>query len=141
MKSRIVLDTGPITLYYSKKPPFEIDNLMQTIKNGEVEAEVTSSVLVEFVNQICISKGREKAAQSLESFTAEVPVNVIQLDNDLIYKAGLLKCQFRGELSYIDCISITLAQRDHAILQTTEKELEPLHIPNLRVKKYHFKKN
>jgi|SRR5271157_805255 len=140
MRTRIVLDTGPITLYFSKKPPIDIENLMHSAQQGEIEAEVASPTLVEVFNQICISKGKEKALQSQDSLATTIPVAVIQLDQDLIARAGALKCQYRKQLSYIDCIAISLAQRDKAIFHTTEKELDPLHIPHLKVKKYAFAK-
>ena len=47
MTSRICLDTGPITLHFTKDEPKEITNLMNNIKQQKTEAYVISPILVE----------------------------------------------------------------------------------------------
>jgi predicted nucleic acid-binding protein len=136
MVRRVCLDTGPICLYYQKNPPEEINTLIRDIKSKKSSVLLCDIVLVEVFKHLCIAGGKDYAANCIRSFQLNVPYKSISLTTDLITEAGVLKCQYRKNLSYNDCISISLALNNNAEFHTTEKELPD--IPRLRVIKYKF---
>lgn len=136
MKLKFCLDTGIVTLYYLENTPKEINDLMRDIRDGSITACMPNNLLIETYYHLCKGKGKDLADSCLQSFYVKVPVAFISLSNTLISKAGQLKCQYRNELSYNDCVAITVALQEKATLCTTEKALPE--IKNLRVKKYRF---
>ena len=136
MTSRICLDTGPITLHFTKDEPKEITNLMNNIKQQKTEAYVISPILVEVFKHLCIAKGTSFAESSISSLHKNYPLIFVSLSNDIILKAGGLKCQYRRILSYFDCLVIAYTLNERLVLHTTEKDLPS--IQNLKVKKYQY---
>ena len=136
MVSRICLDTGPITLHFTKDEPKEITTLMNDIKHQKIEAYIISPILVEVFKHLCIARDKLFAESSISTFQKNYPLVMVSLTNDIILKAGGLKCQYRRKLSYFDCLIIAYALNERLVLHTTEKDLPS--IQNLRVKKYHY---
>ena len=136
MVSKICLDTGPITLHFTKDEPKEITTLMNDIKQKKTEAYVISPILVEVFKHLCIAKGKSFAESSISVLQKNYPLIFVSLTNDTILKAGGLKCQYRRILSYFDCLVIAYALNEKLVLHTTEKDLPS--IQNLRVKKYQY---
>ncbi len=136
MAKRACLDAGPISLYYQKNPPEEIKALIKNIKNKNISAFVCDVVFVEVFKHLCIAGGKDYAANCIRSFQINVPYKSFSLTTEIIIEAGLLKCQYRKNLSYNDCLSITLALKNNAEFHTTEKDLPE--IPQLRIVKYKF---
>jgi len=136
MTSKICLDTGPITLHFTKDEPKEITTLMNNIKHQKTEAYVISPILVEVFMHLCIANGQLFAESSLSALHKNYPLKLVPLTNDIILKAGGLKCQYRMVLSYFDCLAIAYALNERLVLHTTEKNLPT--IPNLKVKKYQY---
>lgn len=136
MTLRICLDTGPITLHFTKDEPKEISTLMNDIKHQKTEAFVILPILVEVFKHLCIAKGKLFAESSISALQKNYPLILVSLTNDTILKAGGLKCQYRRILSYFDCLVIAYALNERLVLHTTEKELPS--IQNLKVKKYQY---
>ena len=136
MTSRICLDTGPITLHFTKDEPKEVTTLMNGIKQQKTEAYVISPILVEVFKHLCIAKGKSFAESSLSALQKNYPLIFVSLSNDIILKAGGLKCQYRRILSYFDCLVIAYSLNEKLVLHTTEKDFPS--IQNLRVKKYQY---
>ena len=136
MTKGICLDTGLLTLFYSKNPPNTIIELMNQIKQKKIRAYIVWPVLIEVYKHLCILKGKTYAESTITSLINNYPVSVINLDISLILKAGALKCQHRTTLSYNDCIIIAYSLNKKLVLHTTEKDLPK--IPNLTIKKYQF---
>ncbi len=136
MKTKVCLDTGIVTLYYLEDTPKEIQALMGAIIKGDFIAYMPNDLLIETYYHLCVGKGTEFADACLRSFHVKTSVELISLTDALIARAGALKCQYRKELSYHDCIVIALSLQEKALLCTTEKELPK--IKNLSVKKYRF---
>ncbi len=134
MTKRICLDTGPLTLHFTKDEPKEITTLMNDIKQQKTEAYIISPILVEVFKHLCIAKGKLFAESSISALQKNYPLIFVSLTNDTILKAGGLKCQYRRILSYFDCLVIAYALNEKLVLHTTEKKLPT--IQNLRVKKY-----
>jgi predicted nucleic acid-binding protein len=141
MKQKICIDTGVITQYLSSSPPEPIINTINRVIKGEIECHILKSVLIEVYYQICKWKGIEFARNALTSFQKAVPYVPINLDDNLIQSAGMLKCQHRTSLSYIDCMSISYCLNNDMEFHTTEKTLKGIKhntLDKLKVKKYRY---
>jgi predicted nucleic acid-binding protein len=136
MKTRVCVDTGPITLYYQKNPPTSVKKLMNQIKNKKLIAIVAESILVESYKHLCKARGRDYAEGCIRSLQYLIQPKIQPLSSKLIMDAGLLKCQYPSILSYNDAIIIALALENKATLHTTEKNLPK--IKHLRLKTYTF---
>lgn len=136
MRSRACLDTGPISLYYQQDPPLKIEELMGSIKDNKLNAFVPHTILVEVYKHLCVAKGKDYAASCIRSFIHEFKPQFVSLEPEMILNAGQIKCQFRDQLSYNDCIVIVAALKLEATLHTTEKNLPQ--IRNLSIITYEF---
>jgi PIN domain nuclease of toxin-antitoxin system len=135
------VDTGVLSIYFSNEVTDAVKKLMEQCKSGEKELHVLKPVLVEAFKHVCYSKGIDIARTTIASFLKDVPVILADLDINLIFKAGTLKCQNDQVLSYIDSMCIAYALNLKIPLHTTEKLLKK--IPNstlerLKVVKYKF---
>jgi len=137
MGQQICLDTGVITLLYSKDTPQPINNLFKDIKEKKVEAHILSPIISEAFYHICKLSGKVAAETRIASFLNSYPLKIINLNQSLIIKAGLLKCQHPKVLSYNDCISIAYALNKKYVFHTTDKGLRKI-LPNLKLKMYAF---
>lgn len=136
MARRVCLDAGPISLYYQKDPPKDIELLMQKIKKKEISVFLPNVILVEVYKHLCLASGKDHADSCIRSFLHNFKVQNISLTTDIIIKAGELKCQYTKKLSYNDCIVIACSLKYNAELHTTEKSLPK--IQKLRIKPYDF---
>ncbi|HEY0090264.1 MAG TPA: PIN domain-containing protein [Candidatus Lokiarchaeia archaeon] len=136
MHGRICFDAGPIYLYYRKNPPEQINQLIDAINKQKSIAYVPNVILIEVYKHLCVIDGKDFATSCINSFLLYVKTNIVSLTPEIIIKAGSLKCQYRTELSYNDCIAITVALQNKAILHTTEKNLPK--IKSLEIITYDF---
>ena len=137
MGKKSCLDTGVITLLYSKDPPSSIINLFRAIKEKKIEAHIVSPIMSEVFYHICNLNGKVAAETIIATFLNTYPIKLVNLNQTLIIKAGTLKCQQYHLLSYNDCFSIAYALNKKLTLHTTEKNLGKA-IPNLKLKSYIF---
>ena len=137
MGKQICLDTGIITLLYSKDNPEEISKLFEQIMKNKFEAHVVSPIITESFYHICKLRGKAAAETIIATFLNSYPIKLINLNQSLIIKAGLLKCQYYQELSYNDCFAIAYALNKKLTFHTTEKNLKKI-LPNLNIKSYIF---
>jgi len=139
MSTRVLVDTGIITSFYSsgKRDP-RLVSLMDRIKAGEVEAVLLRTTLVECLSQLCKQPGGIAFAETtMASFMKNYNVLVEDFDSSIAFKAGQLKCQHRKKLSNADCIAIAYALNNKMIFHTTEKELHAI-LPKLKLETYSF---
>ena len=137
----ICIDTGVLSIYFSKDITKEVSDLIIKIKKGIVEAHILKPVLVEVFHHLCRTKGIDFAKTTIISFVNQVPFKEIDLTMPLIMKAGTIKCQNPKKLSYIDCMCIAYALNLKIPLHTTEKTLNKLSgttYQNLKTVKYSF---
>jgi len=132
----ISLDTGPISLYFTKQHSKEVDLLFQSIKIKQVLAYVSAPVLSEVFKHLCVANGKEFANSMLITLLKSFPIQVVPVNQSLIIKAGELKCRFRKKLSYIDCFVIGLALLQKCEVHTTEKSFPSF--PHLKIVPYTF---
>lgn len=137
MGKQACLDTGLITLLYSKNPPKEISQLFKEIEMEKFEGHIVSPIISEAFYHICNINGKAAAESAIASFLHKYPIKLIHLNQSLIIKAGLLKCQHYKSLSYNDCFAIGYALNKKLTFHTTEKGLKEI-VPQLKVKQYIF---
>ena len=126
MTKPISLDTGPISLYFTKNHSKDIDLLFESIKTNHIKAFVIAPVLSEVYKHLCVANGKDFANSTLIALLKSLPIQVVSLNQSLILKAGELKCRFRKELSYIDAMGIALSLDQKISFHTTEKKLKSL---------------
>ena len=100
---------------------------------------MVSPVLTEIIYHSCTVEGKERAQVLVGSLLEDYNIDVISLDRDLLYSAGILRCQHRSVLSYIDCMSIAYALKMNLPFHTTEKKLKQIPgnvLQRLKVVKY-----
>jgi predicted nucleic acid-binding protein len=132
----VSLDTGPISLYFTKNHSKNIDLLFNSIKRKQTNAFIIAPVLSEVFKHLCVANGKDFANSAIISLLKSFPIQVVSLNQSLILKAGELKCQFRKDLSYIDCFVIALALLQKYEIHTTEKSLPS--ISHLKIVTYSF---
>ena len=137
MGKQICLDTGLITLLYSKDTPQPIKQLFNNIKEKKIEAHVLSPIIAEAFYHICKIEGKVAAETKIATFLNTYPVKLVNLNQSLIIKAGLLKYQRSKILSYNDCFALAYALNKKLTFHTTEKELKQI-LPNLKLTTYIF---
>lgn len=133
----ICLDTGMITLLYSKDTPQPILQLFKNIRDERIEAHVLSPLMAESFYHICKLSGKVAAETILATFLNTYPIKLVNLNQSLIIKAGLLKCQHAKILSYNDCFAIAYALNKRLAFHTTEKRIGKI-FPTLKLKTYSF---
>jgi len=137
MGKTICLDTGMITLLYSKDTPQSIMQLFKNIKEEKIEAHVLSPLIAESFFHICKLSGKVAAETILATFLNTFPIKLVNLNQSLIIKAGLLKCQYTKILSYNDCFAIAYALNKKLTFHTTEKNIGKI-FSTLKLKTYTF---
>ena len=130
------LDAGVLSLYLMKNTPKEITSLMESVRKDPDNTFIAKEIMIEVYKHLCVLKGNSFANSILQSFYSTFNIKLIDLNHELIAKAGKLKCQYRTKLSYNDCIAIAISLQKRAIFHTTEKKLPK--IPHLRVISYKF---
>ena len=137
MRKQICLDTGVITLFYSRDTPQSISNLFKNIRERKIEAYILSPIISEAFYHICKLDGKVAAETKIASFLNSYPIKLVNLNQSLMIKAGLLKCQHAKVLSYIDCFAIAYALNKKFMFHTTEKGLKRI-LPDLKLETYNF---
>ena len=137
MVKGICLDTGVLTLFLSKDTPEPVTQLFKNIKEKKITAYIVTPLLAESFYHICKLKGKVDAETIIAAFLNTYPVKLMNLNQSLIIKAGLLKCQYSKKLSYNDCFGIAYALNKKLTFHTTEKSLGKI-LPNLKLKLYSF---
>ena len=138
---QICLDTGVLSILLSKNPTEKIQKLWKSAQSNEIECHILSPILVETYWHICKLKGTEIAKIALTSFIRKFPHVLVDLNENIILMAGLLKCQHRTTLSYNDCISIAYCLNTKMLFHTTEKTLKKIKhntLEKLKIVKYSF---
>lgn len=133
---KAIVDTGIIALFLSSNPPIKVKEFINDIKSQKIDAITLALTFTEAFKHICVKKGKDYAKSALLAFQTEVPIEIIDMDVSLALEAGILKCQFRDKLSYIDSSLIALTIFQNGILHTTEKDLPDIN--GLKIKKYVF---
>ncbi len=126
MKAIACFDTGVFSIFFSKECTAKVSSVMQQLKKGSLYARVVSPVVSEILYHACTIEGKERAQVLVNSLLEDYNIDVISPDKVLLFSAGILRCQHRTTLSYIDCMSIAHALRSSIPFHTTEKKLKQI---------------
>ena len=138
---RICLDTGVLSILLSGNPTEKIQKLQKSAYSKKVECHILSPMLVETNWQLCKLKGIEIAKIAITSFVRKFPHVLVDLSENIILKAGMVKCQHRTTLSYNDCISIAYCLNTKMEFHTTEKTIQKIKhntLEKLKIVQYDF---
>ncbi len=140
-KSGVCLDTGIIMLFTGKDPNDKIIKLFNEIKKKEIIAYIMKTTIIEVLNHLCILQGKALALIRLTELLEKYPIVQIDLNNQIMNQAGILKCQHRTSLSYNDCVSIAFCLIESIHFHTTEKKIKKIPhntLIRLQIVKYRF---
>ena len=126
--STICLDSGVLSIFFTKNPTQQVKTLMLKIQKQNIRAYLPKPVLIEVFFHLCTNDGKEIAKITLVNFLKKYPLHLVEFDTNLLIHTGQLKCQHRSALSYIDCMGIAVALNHKIPFHTTEKKLKK--IPN-----------
>jgi hypothetical protein len=138
---KICLDAGILSIYFSKDCSIKVTNLMKEIQRKKYDSNILKPVLCEAFYHLCKIEGKENASIKIISFLRKSPISQIDLEESLILLTGILKCQHRTTLSYIDCMSIAFCLNEKAVFHTTEKMIKKIQdytIQKLKIETYSF---
>ena len=71
------MDTGLITLLYSKNPPKEISQLFKEIEMEKFEGHIVSPIISEAFYHICNINGKVAAESAIASFLYKYPIKLM----------------------------------------------------------------
>ena len=122
--STICLDSGVLSIFFTKNPTQKVKTLMLKIQKQNIRAYLPKPVLIEVFFHLCTNDGKEIAKITLVNFLKKYPLHLVEFDTNLLIHTGQLKCQHRSALSYIDCMGIAVALNHKIPFHTTETTLK-----------------
>lgn len=128
----VCIDTRLISCYFDESTPQPILDFWDSIQKQELHGVILKPIISESVYHLCKNKGKDYAVTKVKSLIHRYSLSVIDLTEDLLFQAGLLKCQNRDILSYNDCFSIAYCLTEKVPFYTTEKKLKSIPHPILQ---------
>jgi hypothetical protein len=133
------IDAGVLGLFLSENCTRQVEMLMDEIKNRTIQAHVVNPVISEVFFHQCTTRGALEATVQLKNLLDNYPIELVELNQELFFSAGKLRCQHASTLSYIDYMSIAYCLHSGAAFHTTEKTIKQIPhntLARLRVVKY-----
>ena len=124
--SKICLDSGVSSIFFTKNPTPQVKMLMGEIQKQSIQAFLPKPVLIEAFYHVCKNDGKDIAKITLIKFLKKYPLHLIEFDTNLLLHAGQLKCQHRSTLSYIDCMGIAVALKYVMNRSSPEKKVKKI---------------
>lgn len=138
---QICLDTGVLGLFFVEPKTVQMTHLIESINNKLIQGYIVPPVITEVFYHLCRQFGKDSATTQIVGLLRKYAIKRIELVDDILIQAGLLKCQHNSTLSYIDCLSIASCIKLKIPFHTTEKliKLIPQNtLDKLKVIKYTF---
>jgi hypothetical protein len=132
----VCLDTGVITLQFSKSPPSQVQELFEFLKKGDYIAFIIPPVLIEAYREFAEALNKSFAENCIDILLDLYPINLVHFDKHLLFRAGQLKVQYHSLLSTVDAMILAFGILNKIEIHTTEKTFPT--ITNLKVIKYYF---
>ena len=127
LKGNVVLDTGPILLYFA-----EDRQVREILDDADADIYVCDVSLAELYYKTCEVFGREVADLRYTSIRNSGIISVAT-DERLTRDAGGFKCSHRGKISLADAYVIATAKRFKGTLVTTDHVISDLGIVKTRL--------
>lgn len=118
-----VIDAGVLSLYFAGDK--RVEKYFYEIDEGKAKGLLCDVNLAEYYYKTCEKLGKEIAEIRFYQIRGSA-IKVVPTTEELVKKAGEKKCKHRKKLSLADCFVLALAELEHAIILTTDPELEKL---------------
>jgi ribonuclease VapC len=123
--SSFVLDSFALIGFFQQESHYlRIEKLLQEAKSGHASLFLSLVNWGEIYYSILRSKGESSAEQAL-IFIDELPIQIIEINRNLVYNAARLKSKYA--LSYADCFAAALAKEKDCPVLTGDPEFKKLH--------------
>ncbi|BFH74202.1 type II toxin-antitoxin system VapC family toxin [Sulfurisphaera javensis] len=120
----MILDTGFFINYFTGKCE-ACRKVIEEAYANKVTCLTTYLNLTELFYLFAKRYGKESAINYL-NLIKKSPINVVNLDDELVVKAGELKLKY-NTLSLVDVFIIALAEREKGKIYTTDSEISKVH--------------
>ena len=117
MKRKILFDTSFFHAYFGGVQG-KAKEVMNEIFAGKSLGYTLDLVIAEFIYTYGRVKGIEEAKVKV-SLIMNSPIKVVSTTKEIALRAGELKIKYR-DLSLVDCFVIALAEREGAVIYTTD---------------------
>lgn len=121
MKRKILFDTGFFHVYFSGLNE-EAKRVVEEVYTGKITGYTLDLNLAEFLYTYGKLKGIEEANVRL-SLILSSQIKVISTDKELALRTGVLNVKYQN-LSIVDCFVVAFAERENAVIYTTDSEIE-----------------
>jgi Predicted nucleic acid-binding protein, contains PIN domain len=121
LKRKILFDTGFFHVYFSGLNE-EAKRVVEEVYTGKITGYTLDLNLAEFLYTYGKLKGIEEANVRL-SLILSSQIKVISTDKELALRTGVLKVKYQN-LSIVDCFVVAFAERENAVIYTTDSEIE-----------------
>jgi predicted nucleic acid-binding protein len=120
------IDAGVLGLFLSENCTRQVEMLMDAVENRAILACIVNPVISEVFFHQCTTRGAVEATVQLKNLLDDYPIEIVELNQELLFSAGKLRCQHASTLSYIDCMSIAYCLHAGAAFHTTEKTIKQI---------------
>jgi predicted nucleic acid-binding protein len=121
LKRKILFDTGFFHVYFSGLNE-EAKRVVEEVYTGKITGYTLDLNLAEFLYTYGKLKGIEEANVRL-SLILSSQIKVISTDKELALRTGVLNVKYQN-LSIVDCFVVAFAERENAVIYTTDSEIE-----------------
>ena len=121
MRGRTLFDTGFFHVYFSGLNE-EAKRAVEKVYSGKSVGYTLDLNLAEFLYTYGKLKGVDAAKVRL-SLILSSPIKVVSTDKELALRAGELKLKHQN-LSIVDCFVVAFAERENAVIYTTDSEIK-----------------
>jgi len=120
----LILDSYALMAFFEDEPGAgKVEQILAQAENGKAALIMSIVNWGEVYYSIYRSKGEEKAEESI-LIIEQLPIRVVDVDRDLMYRAAKLKAKHSIALG--DCIAAALAINMNYSLVTGDKEFKKL---------------
>jgi ribonuclease VapC len=124
VKNKFVFDSYALFSYFQEERGADrVGEILRAVDAGKSEVFLSTINWGEIFYCVRRRKG-ERAGEGILVILDQLPIELVDPDRDLVYRAVRLKSEFA--LSYADCFAAALAEREKATLVSGDKEFEPL---------------
>ncbi|BAK54456.1 type II toxin-antitoxin system VapC family toxin [Sulfurisphaera tokodaii] len=121
MRKKIIFDTSFFHVYFSGLND-ETKETMEEVYMGKSQGYTIDLNLAEFLYTYGKLKGLEEARVRL-SLILNSPIKIVSTNRELALRAGELKVKYQN-LSIVDCFIVALAEKENAVVYTTDSGIE-----------------
>ncbi len=120
---KYVVDADVLSLYFAGDK--RVEKYFYEIDERKAKGLLCDVNLAEYYYKTCEKLGKEVAEIRFYQVRGSA-MTIVPTSEELVRRAGEKKCKYSKELSLADCFVLALAELEHAVILTTDPELEKL---------------